>query len=499
MYALGYDIGSSSVKAALVDLSSGNTVIVDHFPKSEMPMIALQTGWAEQDPELWWNAVCKVTQNLLAQSTIDVNDIKSIGISYQMHGLVAVDASQNVLRSSIIWCDSRAVDIGGQAFKDLGPEYCLEHLLNSPGNFTASKLKWVKDNEPQVFDQIDKIMLPGDYIAMKMTGIAVTTVSGLSEGMFWDFKTNRISKALLEYYGIPASIMPEITSTFEEQGRVDQKASIELGLPQGIPITYRAGDQPNNAMSLGVFQPGEVAATGGTSGVVYGVSESIKYDVQSRVNGFAHVNHSSSKPRIGQLLCINGAGSQYAWIRQQIANQGLGYQQMEAQLASIPIGSEGLQVFPFGNGAERMLANRQVGAHICNLQFNIHSRNHIYRAALEGIAFAFVYGMEILKNLDINPKIIKVGNDNLFQSATFANTIAALTGSEIQMIGTTGAIGAAKASGKGIGVFNSLDEAIPASTPLKTYSMIDENGRYLEMYLSWKKELNLKLRNHTKD
>ncbi|MDX1941023.1 MAG: FGGY family carbohydrate kinase [Saprospiraceae bacterium] len=490
MYLLGYDIGSSSIKAALVRIADHATVGRAQHPNLEMEILAPQPDWAEQHPETWWENLCKVTQQLLADTEVPPYDIQAIGIAYQMHGLVLVDKDQKVLRPSIIWCDSRAVKIGNQAFTSIGEEKCLSHLLNSPGNFTASKLKWVKDNEPKVYEQIDKIMLPGDYIAMKLTGEVVTTASGLSEGIFWDFQENKVSDAVMNYFGFSDDLIPNIVQTFSVQGKVTDFAAEATGLRAGIPVTYRAGDQPNNALSLNVFNPGELAATGGTSGVVYGIVDKPAYDPQSRVNGFAHVNHSIEAPRIGILLCINGTGIQYSWIKQHVAQDGLSYNDLEQLASKIPVGSDGLQIIPFGNGAERMLNNRNLGASIHHLHFNRHTRAHLYRAALEGIAFSFVYGIQILKEMGLEVKHLKVGNDNLFQSAIFSNTITTLTDSPIEVIETTGAIGAAKAAGVGIGEYNSPAEAIGQGNVVRTYKPLDAKEAYAKAYQSWESDLH---------
>ncbi len=494
MYFIGYDIGSSSVKAALVKADTGETVQLSQYPKEEMSMIAHQDGWAEQAPEDWWQAICQATQALLEATGIAGDEIKSIGISYQMHGLVLVDKELQVLRPSIIWCDSRAVEIGDTAFQELGPSFCLSHYLNSPGNFTASKLRWVKENEPEIVDKIYKIMLPGDYIAMKLTGEINTTLSGLSEGILWDFAKHTPALDLCQYYGIPVSYLPTVVDSFSDQGRVHQKAAAECGLPVGIPVAYRAGDQPNNALSLGVMNPGEIAATGGTSGVVYGITSQKVFDPQSRINSFAHVNHTEKDPRIGLLLCINGAGIQYSWMKQQISEKDIDYLQMEKELSKVPIGSDGLRIIPFGNGSERMINNKQTGAQINNLQFNIHTRPHLYRAALEGIAFSFYYGINMLKKFELHPQIIKVGNDNLFQSEIFATTIASLLNCEIQMVETTGAVGAAKAGGFGAGHYDSLDEAICNHKILKTYAPNSKNEEYQSAFQTWEKDLEKLIR-----
>lgn len=490
MYLLGYDIGSSSIKAALVEAETGRTVGVAQYPEMEMAIASPQSDWAEQAPKAWWESVCYATRLLLDKTGVAPDSIRAIGIAYQMHGLVCVGKNQEVLRPSIIWCDSRAVAIGNQAFDALGPQRCLAHLLNSPGNFTASKLKWVQENEPDTYNKIDKIMLPGDYIAMKLTGEAVTTISGLSEGIFWDFKENGVAAMVLEHYGIDPDFIPDIVPTFSVHGKLSKHAAAEVGLPEGIPVSYRAGDQPNNALALNVLNPGEVAATGGTSGVVYGVTDEVLYDPKSRVNGFAHVNYTQEAPRIGVLMCINGAGIQYSWMKHQVAADGLSYDEMEKQLSAVPVGADGLSILPFGNGAERILENQNLGAHFLGVQLNRHKRPHLYRAALEGIAFAFVYGIDILKEMGLNMDVMRVGNDNLFQSSVFSTTIATLVGSQIEMVETTGAVGAAKGAGYGAGLYPSLQEAMKGLTIHGTYEPTGNKEAYQEAYTRWLDGLN---------
>ena len=489
MYLLGYDIGSSSVKAAIIQADTGEKIAILQSPESEMEILAPQPGWAEQNPEIWWNNLCLVTRKLLHSTGINPAEIKSIGIAYQMHGLVLVDKNHQALRPSIIWCDSRAVNIGNQAFADIGPEKCLSRLLNAPGNFTASKLKWVQENEPELYQRIHKIMLPGDFIAMKLTGEILTTPAGLSEAILWDFTKNERADFVLDYFGFDKALIPTIVPNFSFQGSLTQTAAESTGLNPGIPITYRAGDQPNNALSINVLEPGEVAATGGTSGVVYGVVDQPVYDPLARVNGFLHVNDSTQAPRIGILLCINGAGIQYSWVKQQVAQASISYQDMEQQASTVPPGADGLRMLPFGNGAERMLGNCNLGAQIHNLQFNRHKRAHFYRAALEGIAFSFVYGMDILKGMGLNVQVIRVGNDNLFQSKIFSNTISNLVGSRIEMVETTGAAGAAKASGLAIGIYNSIEEAVRRTKILQVYEPTDQNHNLVEAYQCWNQDL----------
>lgn len=494
MYLLGYDIGSSSVKASLVDVNTGKNIASAFYPKNEAPIIAVKKGWAEQDPKNWFEYIKMSTKAVMTQSGVDPKEIKAIGISYQMHGLVCVDKDKKVLRPAIIWCDSRAVPYGQNAFQTIGEDVCLNHLLNSPGNFTASKLAWVKEHEPEIYDKIYKVMLPGDYIAMMLSGEICTTVSGLSEGMFWDFKENKIADIIMKYYGFDSSFIPEIKPTFSEQGRVNAWAAQELGLCEGTPITYRAGDQPNNALSLNVFNPGEIASTAGTSGVVYGVNGTINYDNKSRVNNFAHVNHSIDQTRLGVLLCINGTGILNSWIKHNIAPEGISYNDMNLLAAKSSIGSNGISILPFGNGAERMLENSEIGCSINGVNFNVHTKEDIIRAAQEGIVFSFKYGIEIMESLGINIKKIHAGYANMFLSPIFSSTLAGITGATIDLYDTDGSVGAAKGAGIGAGLYKDNNEAFATLKKLQTIEPdLNNKEAYEEAYLRWKSLLKKNL------
>ena len=489
MYLLGYDIGSSSVKASLVDAQSGKCVATAFHPKTEAPIISKKTGWAEQDPSMWLGNLRLATADILSRdSKVNPKDIKAIGISYQMHGLVCVDKNLNVLRPSIIWCDSRAVPYGQKAFEALGERFCLEHLLNSPGNFTASKLAWVKENEPELFGRIWKIMLPGDYIAMRLTGQVCTTVSGLSEGIFWDFKANSPSAQLLDYFGFDETLLPQVKPSFGVQGTLTREAASALGLPEGIPVTYRAGDQPNNALSLNVFNPGEIASTAGTSGVVYGVIGQVNYDPLSRVNTFAHVNHTAADPRLGVLLCINGTGILNSWMRRNVVPD-LSYVQMNEMASLVPIGSDGISILPFGNGAERLLENRESGCSIHGVNFNRHGQAHLLRAAQEGIVFSFQYGIEIMEQMGLKVDKIHAGKANMFLSKIFRDTLSGISGATIELYDTDGSVGAAKGAGIGAGIYRNNIEAFSTLERLEVITP-DHESEYREAYEKWKSYIN---------
>jgi xylulokinase len=495
MYLLGLDIGTSSIKASLIDALTGLCSASCQSPEIEMEILSPKAGWAEQDPELWWEHTQKAIAEAISKSGINAADIKAIGISYQMHGLVCVDKDMKVLRNSIIWCDSRAVEIGNAAFRDISEEKCLSHLLNSPGNFTASKLKWVKENEPEIYNRIYKVMLPGDYIAAKLTGKIKTTVSGLSEGIFWDFTTRSLAGLLLDYYGLDRNLLAETTPTFGMQGTVNDEAAASTGLKAGTPVCYRAGDQPNNAFSLNVLNPGEIAATAGTSGVIYGVSDQVKYDPQSRVNTFVHVNNSPAETRNGILLCVNGTGILNSWMK-KIAGDNLGYAQMNDLAATVNPGSAGLLVLPFGNGAERVLENAETGCSIHGLNFNIHSKAHLFRAAQEGIAFALYYGIKIMQNMGVEIRVIKAGKANMFLSPVFCQTLADISGATIELYNTDGAQGAARGAGVGAGIYKDFKTAFEGLYKLETIIPSTENQILGMAYQNWEKELKKQLKSN---
>jgi xylulokinase len=493
---LGYDVGSSSIKATLMDAETGRVLASATSPDKELEIIAKQLGWAEQHPATWWQHVKAATQKINAQAKFNAGDVKAIGISYQMHGLVVVDKNKDVLRPSIIWCDSRAVQIGQKAAADIGEEKCLKRLFNLPGNFTASKLRWVKENEPDVYSRIHKVMLPGDYIAMKMTSEIKTTPSGLSEGILWDFEADELAGFVLDNYGISAEFIAETVPTFSIQGELTKEAAEELGLAAGTKVSYRAGDQPNNALSLSVLQPGEIAVTAGTSGVVYGVSDRKNYDRLSRVNVFVHVNHSPSNPRYGVLLCLNGTGILNNWLKHNfVAGDGLDYEQMNQLAAQAPVGSDGLGILPYGNGAERTLENRNIGASIHGWNFNVHKKAHVLRAAQEGIVFALNYGLDIMRDMGIKLTTVKAGNANMFLSPLFAEAFATVTGATVELYNTDGSQGAARGASIGAGIYKGLEDAFAGLKPVKQIEPDKKSASgYKEAYQKWEETLRKQLK-----
>ena len=492
MLLLGLDIGTSSIKVAIVDAQTQQTIVTVQYPDSETPIKSLQKGWAEQSPKDWWEHTQLAIQKANATKLYQPLDIAAIGIAYQMHGLVCVDKQDQLLRDSIIWCDSRAVELGNQAFESIGQEQALSHLLNSPGNFTASKLAWVKQNEPVTYQQIAQIMLPGDYIALQLTGATTTSISSLSEGIFWDFQTQTLSEDVFKYYGLNKTHIPKVQDVFSNHGQLTKAVAEHLGLKPGIPVSYKAGDQPNNALSLNVLEPGEVAATAGTSGVIYGVTDQLRYDHLSRVNSFAHVNHTNEQARIGVLLCINGTGILNSWIK-KIAGAGMSYTSMNQAAANIAPGSDGLNLLPFGNGAERMLENKTIDAHMSHIDLNKHTEAHLFRAAQEGIAFAFRYGLDIMRSNGMQPAVIRAGKANMFLSNVFAKAFVNATNTRVELHDCDGSVGAAIGAGIGVGIYQNAQEAFSLKKALETIEP-DQASTYDQLYGEWLQVLNKQMK-----
>lgn len=489
MLFLGIDVGSSSVKLSILNAQTGHCVASCQHPETELDIAAPSPGFAEQDPALWWECVELGLKKLSDQ--INLREIQAIGIAYQMHGLVLVDHNNAVLRPAIIWCDSRAVPYGQAAFDALGEEYCFKHLLNSPGNFTAAKLRWVQENEPDIYRQIKHLLLPGDYLAMRLSGEVTTTATGLSEGTLWDYTAKAPATELLAHWDIDPTLIPPHQPIIGTQCKLSDQAAQALGLTPGTPITYRAGDQPNNAFSLNALEPGEVAATAGTSGVIYAVTDKNIADTQGRVNTFLHVSNTDNTPRNGVLACVNGTGRAYSWLRQTLSAGGANadYNTLNQLAESTPIGAEGLSVLPFGNGAERLLQNKNLGAQIAGLDYNRHGLGHWIRATQEGIVFALNTGFDVLKTLGVECTTVKAGKSNMFLSPLFAQAFANTTGTTVELYNTDGAEGAARGAALGHGYYNTAHEAFTQLQVLQTIEPNSDAEQYQASYRVWRQQL----------
>jgi xylulokinase len=482
--ALGLDIGSSSIKAVILDLASGKAIAHATSPNTELEISAPKPGWAEQHPDLWWQHVTNAIASIRATHPSALQSVKAIGIAYQMHGLVLLDNHQKPLRPAIIWCDSRAVSYGEKAFKKLGSEICLKRFGNSPGNFTASKLAWVKENEPEIFRRAAHFILPGDYIALKLTAKVGTTRSGLSEGVLCDLIAHDLAEDVLSALDIPHELVAPVGDNVGVFDIIAPDVAKQLGLPLGIPISYRAGDQPNNALALNVLNPGEVAANAGTSGVVYGVTRELGFDNLSRVNNFLHVNSSVIEPRIGVLMCVNGCGSFYRWVRNTFA-ANRSYSELNRIAQEAPIAANGAIAIPYGNGAERTLGDIKLGASFEGIDLNRHSLSDIIRATQEGIVFALCYGVEIMRGMGLVPKTVRAGNANMFQSSVFCSTFATALGVPLELYTTDGAEGAARGAAIGAGLLSYSD----AFAGLERVGIVEPDSsarsRIVDAYRAW--------------
>ena len=494
MYFLGIDLGSSSIKLAVLDGTTGKAIANTTVPDKEMQMHAKQSGWAEQDPESWWSYTCDGIAKLKNQG-ISIELIKAIGISYQMHGLVLTDRDLNVLRPSIIWCDSRAASLGRAIYQEKGNDFFQSRILGSPGNFTASKLKWVQENEPELFKKAAHLMLPGDYLAAKFSGVAQISKSGLSEAALWNFNQGKLATDVLDAMGLPADLIPEQVANFGHQCTIMPAVAKKLGLSKDVQVTYRAGDQPNNALSLHVNQPGEIATTAGTSAVIYSVTDKDSYDKENRVNTFLHVNDIPEHKRNGVLLCINGSGILYQWLR-KIVSAGsenlVSYDFLNNQAARVQAGSDGLRFYPFGNGVERIFNNKEATSGLQNLNFNRHETSHLVRAACEGIVFAMNYGFEIMQEIGAGGNRVKATQANLFLSPVFREIFVNTTKTTLELYETNGAEGAARGAAYGYGHYKDLNEANNGLQLISTQEPNTElSNTYSEWYELWKNNIKI--------
>lgn len=456
MYTLGLDIGSSSVKACLYDARSFRIVGTSTSPSHEMPITAPEPGWAEQDPEVWWHHTIVACDDLRARHPAAWATVKAIGIGYQMHGLVTLDAGDKPVRPAIIWCDSRAVETGNSITGLIGRQRLLDSNLNTPGNFTVSKMVWMMQNEPDNWSKVAIGMLPGDYIAYRLSGDKTTSKSGLSEMILWNFLTNEIDTLILNNYPSIRAILPKIVPNIGVATSISMESAEMLGLQDDVVLSYRSGDQPNNAFGLGVTEPGSVGINAGTSGVVYAVTDKPVVDVAETFNPFLHVNNNESQKRIGLLLCLNGCGIMNAQIRR--LTKASSYEMMNEKADDVPLGSDGLQIFPFGNGAERMFGNRNLGASIHGWDLVRHNDAHFFSASLEGIAATLSYGIDHMRSLGVNINKIHAGRANLFLSPLFCELIAAIARVDVYLFESDGASAAAKGAAYGAGLINSTTQ-----------------------------------------
>lgn len=485
-YLLGLDIGSSFIKAALVDARTRQAVATAQSPAAELPILAPQPGWAEQEPRLWWEHCIAAVRQLESLSPGGLQRVIAVGIAYQMHGLVLLDAQLQPVRPAIIWCDSRAGQIGAEAERALGTAWCLEHLLNTPGNFTAVKLAWVRRYEPELFAQARHALLPGDYIAVQLTGEPATTDCGLSEMALWHATEGRLAHEVLDALALDAALLPPRVPVAGEQGKLTPQAAAQLGLPAGIPLAYRCGDQPNNALALGALDPGEAAATAGTSGVVFAVTDNPLADPRQRVNTFLHVNHSPQQPHYGVLLCLSGAACSYRWLRATLGlAQPPSYSVLNALAEQTPPGADGLCFLPFGNGAERMFGGRSLSAALQQLDFNLHGAGHVARAVQEGVAFALAYGLQALRELGLEFRLLRAAAGNMFLSDTFTRALSAAAQVELELRRTDGATGAALGAGFGAGLYPSWNDAVGHGSRALIVAAQQEREQYAAAYARW--------------
>ncbi|WP_339655368.1 FGGY-family carbohydrate kinase, partial [uncultured Salegentibacter sp.] len=349
---------------------------------------------------------------------------------------------------------------------------------------------------PENFKKASIMMLPGDYIAAKLSETPQISTSGLSEAALWDFSKGKLATEVLDKMGLSEDFIPEIVPSFGDQATVSSAIANELGLDPDTKINYRAGDQPNNAFSLNALKPGDIATTAGTSAVMYAVSAENTFDPESRVNTFLHVNNTEKAKHNGVLLCINGSGILYQWLRKIISvgrEELIPYEKLNEEAAKVEPGSKGLRFYPFGNGVERIFSNKEVNSGIENLNYNIHQPAHLIRSACEGIVFAMNYGFEVMQSIGVEGKVVRAGKDNLFLSPVFREIFVNTTQTTLELYNTSGAEGAARGAAVGYGFYKEFDDAF---TSLKCLERMEPDPKlskqYQEIYQEWKQNIKIK-------
>lgn len=450
MAFLGIDVGTSSVKVSIVGEDGVILASATAPASSERAINSPNPNWAEQNPEDWWEDAQQAILNLPLEARLQV---EAIGIAYQMHGLVLVDSQFQPVRPSIIWCDGRNIQESQILAESLGLDALENRLLNKPGTLTLAKLAWVAEHEPETLAKAHTFGLPGDFIAYKLTGEWSTTKSGYSEMVGWDFGASIPFEEGFRKAGWKLPL-PEARPNLEEGAPIQKVIAEKLGLPPSARVTYRAGDQPNNAFGLGVLQQGETAISAGTSGVLYGIGDSSP-GLHEGINRFLHVNS-----QIGVLMCLNGVGSALAFARRTwFQNQS--YEAL-SELASQANPENCPYFFPFGNGAERILSERAFSG-FTELDFNRHNLPELARSVFEGIAFAYRLGSEKMEKAGCLSKVVNGTESGLLKSSFFAQLLA--NELQVELILSEGDGSTAAARGAALGI----KKILPKPAPLKRY------------------------------
>jgi xylulokinase len=461
MKLLGIDIGTSGTRAVVID---GQGQVISAATAEHVNFASPQLGWAEQDPEDWWGAATRAVQQCLAQANINPGDINGIGLTGQMHGLVALDKNDRVVRPAILWCDQRTSQECREITEELGAQQLIEFTANPALTvFTLPKIRWMQKHEPEVWSGVRSILLPKDYVRFRLTGSRATDVADASGTLLFDVAHRQWSAPMLEVAGLHADLLPRVFESQQISGHVSEEAGRATGLRAGIPVVAGAGDQAAGAVGMGIVEPGAVSATIGTSGVVFAATAAPVRDPQGRIHTFCH-----AIPNCWHVMGVTqAAGLSLKWFREQFSANGNSavdsYDHLMEEAAKTPAGAEGLLWAPYLMGERTPHLDPNARGALVGLTAG-HTRGHMIRAILEGVAFSLRDCLTIFSELQIPVASIRLGGGGA-RSPLWCQIQADIFGREVSVLQAEEgpAYGAALLAGVGVGAWPSVRNACEAS------------------------------------
>lgn len=496
-YLIGIDLGTSGVKTVLFD-ESGKPVASSTV---EYPLYQPNLGWAEQDPEDWWKGTCESINNVMLKSGVNKQDVKGVGLSGQMHGAVLLDKNDKVLRKAIIWCDQRSAAECDQITQLVGKERLIEITANPAlTGFTASKVMWVKNNEPQIFEKIAKILLPKDYIRLRLTGEYATEVSDASGMQFMNIAQRKWSSEVLGKLEISESMLGKMYESQEVTGKVTASAAAITGLNEGTIVVGGAGDQAAGAVGNGIVKPGVVSSTIGTSGVVFAYTDKLTIDPLGRVHTFCH-----AVPNTYHIMGVTqGAGLSLKWFRDNFCMEELMtaelsnidvYKLLDAEAENITPCSDGLVYLPYLMGERTPHLDPDARGVFFGLTAK-HTKPHFVRSIMEGVTYSLRDCLEIIRGMGVEVSEVRASGGG-GKSKIWRQMQADVFGTNINRIFSDEgpALGVAILAGVGAGIYDSVPQACsnvikvkdslpPISENIKKYD--DFYKLYVQLYKSLK-------------
>lgn len=462
MKFLGIDVGTGGSRAVVID-EAGQ--VVTSATIEHAPFASPQTGWAEQDPGDWWRASSAAVRAVLANGKVRTEEIASIGLTGQMHGAVLLDEHDEVLRPAIIWCDVRTDPQCREITQRVGAEQLIQLVLNPAlAGFTLPKLMWVREVEPDLWTRVRSVLLPKDYVRLKLTGDRATDVADASGTLLLDVRGRKWSQEMLAHANLDEKLLPHVYESQEVTGSVSAAGAEATGLLVGTPVVAGAGDQAAGAIGMGIVRPGSVSATIGTSGVVFAATDRPALDPKGRVHTFCH----AIPDRWHVMGVTQAAGLSLRWFRDRFGTGDIHsnndqnrdpYEYLVEEAANAPVGADGLFWAPYLMGERTPHLDPHARAALIGLTAS-HTRSHIIRAILEGVAYSLRDTLSIFSELGVPAGIIRLGGGGA-RSILWQQIQADVYGQTVELVAADEgpAFGAALLAAVGVAAWASVDEA----------------------------------------